>query len=103
MKLSEYKGEKAIEVFADLLEPTAEILADEDIVNAIRADESKIAIIKKILKGHSKAIVEIMAILDDENPDEYEVDFMTLPKKLLDLFNDPMVIDLFTSQGQDAE
>ena len=37
MKLSEIKGEKAIEVFADLLEPVGKILMDEEIRKMISA------------------------------------------------------------------
>lgn len=103
MKLSEIKGEKAIEVFADLLEPVSKILSDEDILNSIKQKESQITIIQKMLKGHSKEIVEMLAILEDVPVAEYQVDFVTLPMKLIEIFNDPAVVELFTLQGQDGQ
>lgn len=101
MKLSEIKGEKAIEVFADLLDPVAKILADEDVLNAIRSKEPQLLIIQKMLKNKSKEVIKMMAILDDVPVEKYEVNFMTLPSKLLEIFNDPMVTEVFTLQGQE--
>lgn len=101
MKLSEIKGEKAIEVFADLLEPTSKILSDKEILDSITEKEPQINIIKKMLKKHSKEVIEIMAILDGVPVEKYEVEFLTLPAKLIEIFNDPMVTELFTLQSQD--
>ena len=97
MKLSEVKGEKAIEMFADLLEPVSKILSDEEVAESIKNDEPKMQIIKKMLKKHSAEVVEMLAILDDVPVEEYEVNFVTLPSKLIELFNDEAVTQLFTS------
>ena len=53
-----------------------------------------------IIKNHKKEIVEIMARLDGKDPANYTVNFFTLPMKVLEILNDPGIIDLFTSQGQ---
>lgn len=105
MKLSEIKGEKAIEVFADLLDPVGKILTDEEIVKAFRNDESRIVIVQKMLKRHAKEVIEAMAIIDGTPVEEFKenVDFLTLPSKLMDFFNDEAVSKLFTSQGQKEE
>ena len=102
MKLSEIKGEKAIEVFADLLEPVTKIISDEEILQAFKDNEKKLVIIQKMLKKHSKEVIEAMAIIDDTPYEEYseKVDFLTLPSKLMDFFNDEAVAKLFTSQSQ---
>lgn len=102
MKLSEIKGEKAIEVFADLLEPVSRILTDREIVDAFQNDEPKINIVKKMLKGHAKEVIEAMAVIDGVPVEEYEkqIDFFTLPSKLIEFFNDEAVTQLFTSQSQ---
>ena len=47
MKLSEIKGERAIEVFADLLEPVSNILSDEEVANAFRMTNQKLKSLKK--------------------------------------------------------
>lgn len=103
MKLSEIKGEKAIEVFADLLDPVSKILSDEDVLKSIQGKEKQVVVIQKMLKSHTKEIIEIMAILDGTPVEEYEVDFVTLPMKLIEIFNDEAVIELFTLQGQKEE
>lgn len=99
MKLSDIQGEKAIDMLADLLEPAAEIMTDEKLKQHFREKEMLKAV-KVALKEHKSAVIQIMAILDDVDPSEYEVNLFTLPKKLLEVFNDPLVVDLFQSQGQ---
>lgn len=105
MKLSEYKGEEALDVLAELIEPAAEIMSDTEIVEMVRNKVPKIKIIKPMLKNHKKSIIEIMAILDGEDVEEYtgKVNLLTLPKKLLEILNDPEVMSLFTLQGQNTE
>lgn len=95
MKLSEIKGEKAIEVFADLLEPVGVILSDEEITKLIRNDAPKLEIVQKMLKKHAKDVVKMMAVIDDVPVEKYEVNFVTLPAKLIELFNDEAVTQLF--------
>lgn len=100
MKLSEIKGERAIDAMADLLEPLSLIFADAEIQKSIKSEEPKLLLIKKILKAHKKEAIQIMAILDGEKPEEYEVSLLKIPMKLLEIMNDPEVVSLFTYQGQ---
>ena len=102
MKLSDYKGEKALDVLADLIEPATEIMADSEISAAVRSGVPKVRIVKIAIKNHKKAVIEIMAVLEGENPKKYaeKVNLFTLPAKLLEIFNDPELMSLFTSQGQ---
>ena len=102
MKLSEIKGEQALDILADLLEPATEIITDEELRDKFREDD-KLGAVKIALKGHKTAVIQIMALLDGQNPAEYEVNLFTLPKKLLEIFNDPLVVDLFSSQGQNED
>lgn len=103
MKLSEIKGEHAIDVLADLMEPATRIFADEEVQKSVRSKEPKLILAKKLLKGHKREVIEILAILDGEDPDTYEVNLLTLPVKLLEILNDPEINSLFTSQGQKTE
>ena len=41
-KISEYKNEDAIELLADIFEPTAKILGDRNIAEAVRAKKNRI-------------------------------------------------------------
>lgn len=101
MKLSDIKGERAIDLLADLLEPAGEILEDEEVVNLVRSGKAtRIEIVKTVLKRHQKSVIEIMALMDGEDPKTYEVNVLTLPAKLLEILNDQEFLDLFTLQGQ---
>lgn len=100
MKLSDYKGEDAIELLADILEPAMEIIGDESIKKAADSKMSRGALVKMVLKNHKKAILEIMARIDGEDPATYNPGVLTLPARLLELFNDEEFMQLFTSQDQ---
>ena len=99
MKLSEIKNEQAIEVLADMFDPIIEIASDENVISAARGN-NKVLMVKVILKEHSRAVFELMALSEGVPVDEYECDVLTLPMKLLDLFNRPELGFLFQSQGQ---
>ena len=101
MRLSEYKGDEALDVLADLIEPSAEIFSDKKI-SAMYKDGAtrKVDIIKAVLKNHKKSIVEIMAALDREDPATYTVNLLSLPAKILEILNDPELESLFGSAAQ---
>lgn len=99
MKLSDYKGEEALDLIAELLEPIAKIMSDKQIADAYQK-VSKLEAIKIAIKNHKTEVIEILAILDGEDPAEYEVNFFTLPIKILEILNDPELIKLFGLQGQ---
>ena len=97
-KLSEIKGEDALDVLADVLDPIMEISADEKFVAMCRGNGKKSEIVKYLLKTHKCEVLEVMAILDGEDPQTYAPPIVKLPVMLLELFNDPDLISLFQSQ-----
>lgn len=101
MKLTEYKNEDALDLLADLLEPLANILSDKE-VQKLATDESatKLKAVQLLLKRHPKEIIQIMARLDNTPVEKYEINMLTLPKKLIELLNDKELISFFRSQGQ---
>lgn len=99
MKLSDLKGEAAIEALADMLEPAAEIMTDVHFVRAIK-DNNRMKAVQIALKKHQKAIIAIMAATEGKSPETFEVNLLTLPKKLLEVLNDPDVVSLFQLQSQ---
>lgn len=101
MKLSDIKGERALDVLADIIDPVSTICADPEIQKAAKSGLPKLAIVKMLLKTHKKEVIEIMAYLDGEEPESYEFSLVTLPNKLLEIMNDPEVANLFTSQSQE--
>jgi hypothetical protein len=100
MKLSEIKGEHALDVLADLLDPISEIVSDKEIATIIKSKMPKVKIIKPAIKNHKKAVIQALALLDGVPPEEYEVNLLTLPLKILEILNDPMIEELFSSQSQ---
>lgn len=102
MKLSEYRGEDALDLLADMLEPTATILADRKIWEIVRSGK-KIDGIKYAIKTYKKEIIEILASMDGVPASEYKCNVFTLPAKVLDILNDEELKDFFTSQYQNME
>lgn len=103
MKLSDIRNEQALDVLADIMEPTAEILADEEIKTIYRSGQPRLKLAAYVIKNHKKSVIEILARLDGEEPGTYNFSLLTLPKKVLELLNDPGLADLFTSQEQRTE
>ena len=101
MRLADIKGDKAFEVLADLLTPVANICADEEFVDAI--NRTYIEGMQVALKSHAEDVKTMIALLDLEDPETYEINLAVLPKKFLELVNDPDVKDLFTSQRPEVE
>lgn len=100
MKLSDYKGEDALELLADILEPAMEIIRDKKISEMAKSKATRGTLVKTIIKDHKKSILEIMAYIGGEDPVSYNPDIITLTGDLLELFNDEAFMELFQSQGQ---
>lgn len=98
-KLAEYKDEEALEILADLLDPTIKILGDKEIAQIVRSG-NKLTLVKEIIKKYPKDIMEIMAILEGVPIEEYHINIISLPKMLADIINDPLLSDFFVSQGE---
>lgn len=95
-------NEDALEIFADLLEPASEIIGDAEVKDLFRANE-RMKAVKVAIKKHKSAIIEILARLDGEEPENYKIGIFTLPAKVLNLLNQPELQELFTGQSQNAE
>lgn len=104
MKLSEIHGEQCLDILADLIEPIAEIMSDKDIAKAAR-EKTRAAAVKIAIKNHKKAVIEIMAALEQKEPEEYakEINLFILPAKVIEILNEPEIISLFQSQSQNAD
>ena len=100
-KLSEIKNEEALDVLADLLNPIAELSKDEGLkkVYSDKKNGGKSPAVRYAIKNHKKAVLEILAILDGENPETYEVNMIQIPIKVMELLNDEDMVNFFQSQG----
>lgn len=101
MKLSELKGEAAITALAEVMDPATEIMADEKVQKVL--NKPKLLIAKVILQNHAKAILTILAVLDQKDPETYKPSIIELTKGLLELLDDEEMMDLFHSQGLKKE
>lgn len=81
-KLSDYKGEDAIELWADLVEPLAVILSDEEVSKAFQ-NKSILEIAKQILKTHAKESSEILLRIDPS-----ELNGLNVIVRFVDLLNE---------------
>ena len=101
MKISDIKGEAALDAFADMLDPAMEIMTDPAISAAYKNPETTRAqLVGLIVKGHKKAVITIMAILDGKDPETYadEINIFTVPAKLMEIINAPEMKSLFPLQ-----
>lgn len=94
-KLSEIKGEEALNVLAEIIEPAAEIFTDENVKNALKAENNKAKAAKIILKDHNKAVLTLMAALEGVPFEEYQPTLFALPSLILGVLNDPELNSLF--------
>lgn len=105
MKLSDYKGEAALDKLAEIIEPLTVMLADPEMQEIAKSgNRSMIKYAKPMLKNHKKEVIEVLAALDDEPVETYKekITLFTLPAKLLEFLNDKEVQALFPSQHQNA-
>lgn len=98
MKLSDIKGERVIDVIADLVEPIANIAEDEKALEFFRpkplkkgetaerafAKRMRVAI-PALLKEHRSDVIAILAIIKGEEPEKFAEE-MTLTSIVEDLF-----------------
>ena len=102
MKLSEFEGEAALDALADIIEPVVEICADKKIAQFYKSGQ-KIKAVQHAIKEHKRAVITILAIMEQENPDTYKPKLVTLPLKLLEILNDPDIVAIFQQQGQSLD
>ncbi len=117
MKLSEIRGERVLDVLADLIEPVANIAGDETLAGLFRGERQKDETnraygtrqvkqhLPRLLRTHKHDLIAILAALDGVTPEAYAKDLtlMRLPAAVLDLLNDEALMQLFTSAEPKGE
>lgn len=97
MRLSDVRGERTLDVIADLINPIAEIASDEEAVALFRREkvpegvEPRDFFVKRarkaapaLLKGHKQQVIQILAAIEGTDPEEY-AESLNLAKILRDL------------------
>ena len=99
LRISDFKDGDAIELLADLIEPTANILSDKDIRNAIGAKINKLTMAKMILKSHKDDVMEILARLNGcDDVSDYHCNIVSVLADLMVILNDKELMDFFAEQ-----
>lgn len=99
MKLTEIQDERALDCLADIIDPAVEILQDADIKVAFQ-NKNYILAVKKMLKFHKQATLQIMAAMDGVPVEEFHCNPLTIPKKLIELASDKELMDFLSSADE---
>lgn len=108
MKISDFKGEKAIDFIGDIIEPAATIFSDEVVRGLFTLEKSgekknKAAIAKHICKEYSTEVIEILAAMNEVSPEEYSGSPFTIVMQVFEILNDPNLMSVFISSEQKTE
>ena len=99
-RLSDYKGEEAIELWVDLIDEFYEILKDDNLTEYAKG--SKIRFASEILKTHKKEVSNILLRIDDT-----PLNGLNILTRVVDVVNEitesPELMSFFGAQGQKEE
>jgi hypothetical protein len=113
MKLSDIKGERAVEVIADLIEPIANIASDKECadlfsVKPVKGEDKNVSarkhLVKKVpllLKTHKRDVIQIIATLDGKEVND--MNLFSITAALIGMVQDEALIELFTSAARSVE
>lgn len=121
MKLSDIKGDRVLDVIADIIDPIANIVQDKDVAamferkavpEGMDARDFFAKRMRKgmpvLLKGHKADIIAIMAAIEGVTPEQYaaSLDFPKLFTDVMELVTDDAFLDFLSSsetgKGADA-
>lgn len=99
-RLSDYKGEEAVDLWMDILEIAAGIMADPKVQETAGMPPLKIAM--TMVKLHKKEVCEILLRIDPA-----PIDGLNVVKRFVDVFSEiaeePDLSDFFGMQGRSAQ
>lgn len=100
-KLSDFKGDAALDILEELIDPVGDIAGDQNVIKMLQKRDIKGAA-KSMIGEHRGSVIKILSVLDGVTPEEYmeNVSIFTIPMALVDLLNDPDLVELFRYQGQ---
>ena len=110
LKILELENEQALDALADIIEPLNEIWTDEELAKIANGDGNSntkgLKIIRRIIKEHKQAIMQIVAALDGVDVKDVKVNIISLVARMNELktfiFTSGLS-DLFYSQVQMTE
>lgn len=119
MKLSDIKGDRVLDVIADLIDPIANMVQDKDVAamfkreavpDGMKARDFFAKRMRKglpvLLKSHKADIIAIMAAIEGVTPEQYaaSLNFPKLFTDVMELVTDDAFLDFLSSSetGKDA-
>lgn len=112
MKLSDVKGERVLDVIADIVDPVANISSDPTAAELFarrrtpKGMTAKAFMLERVrksvpalLKGHKKDVIAVLAAIEGVTPEEYteRLTLVTLIKDCTELLTDDLFTTLFIS------
>lgn len=112
MKLSDIKGDRVLDVIADIIDPIANVAQDKDVAamfereavpDGMGARDFFAQRMRKglpvLLKGHKADIIAIMAAIEGVTPEQYvaSLDFPKLFTDVMELVTDDALLDFLSS------
>lgn len=112
MKLSDIRGDKALDVIADLIVPVSNIASDKEMAKVFQksalpdgktmeeaAAERLMDAAPRLLKEHKEDIITILAAISLKDRDEYAsgLNLASLLRDLYELINDSEFVGFFSS------
>lgn len=121
MKLSDIKGDRVLDVIADIIDPIANMVQDKDVAAMFKREavpdgmEARDFFAKRMCKGlpvllksHKADIIAIMAAIEGVTPEQYaeSLDFQKLFTDVMELVTDDAFFNFLSSsetgKGADA-
>lgn len=121
MKLSDIKGDRVLDVIADIIDPIANMVQDKDVAAMFECEavpdgmEARDFFAKRMCKGlpvllksHKADIIAIMAAIEGVTPEQYaaSLDFPKLFTDVMELVTDDAFLNFLSSsetgKGADA-
>ena len=99
-KLSDYKDEEAIELWADLLDPFIEIVGDPKISGMLRAQRPPVLTARAILKEYKTQATQILLRIDPTPLNGLNI-LIRLVELLSEIGKDPTIQGFFVSQPKE--
>lgn len=118
MKLSDVKGDRTLDVIADLIDPIANIAQDKDVAKMFKREkvpegmEAREFFAQRIragmpalLRGHKQDLIEILATIEGVEPEEYadELNLMKLIRDFMELVNDETFLGFLVSSQTEKD
>lgn len=104
MKLSEIKGEAALELFVEIIDPLTEISKDKEMWVMFKDNATMMELAKHVLTHHKDAALDIIAKLEGVSREELiaGAGIFTIPQKISEMLTDIVLMSAFPSAAENG-